>query len=280
MLVANGAQRASHRRRIPGIAPVLGALLLAIAIVGPVSAATPVTGTAPSPKVVIVVGPAHGSTGKYLASARLLARQARSYGAKVVEVYSPNATWARVKAAATGANVLIYLGHGNGTPSPYTNRPQSTNGMGLNASASGSHGNTRYYGSPYIDDIKLAPNAVVILNRLCYASGNNEWGAGNPSLSVATQRVDAYGWSFFRAGAKAVFAEGINSPAYVLKGLFKTNMTIEEIFWSSPEAVDRYERGFKSRRTPGMEAILDPYAPSRYYRSVIGDLDLEASDWR
>ena len=31
-----------------------------------------------------------------------------------VEIYSPNATWSKVKAAAQGANVLIYLGHGNG----------------------------------------------------------------------------------------------------------------------------------------------------------------------
>ena len=191
---------------------------------------------------MIVVGATHGATGKYLTVARRLASQARSYGARVSEIYSPNATWARVKAAAKGANLLIYLGHGNGTPSQYTNRPESTNGMGLNASASGSHNNTKYYGSPYIDQIQLAPNAVVILNRLCYASGNNEWGAGNPTLAVATTRVDSYGWSFFRAGAKAVFAEGITDPSYVLKGLFKTNRTIEQIFWSSPNATDRYTR--------------------------------------
>jgi len=242
--------------------------------------AGPVAGATPRPKVVIVVGPAHSATTKYIAAARQLAAQARSYGAAVFEIYSPNATWARVKAAAQGANLLIYLGHGNGTPSPYTNRAESTNGMGLNAAAGRGHANTKYYGSPYIDDIRLAPNAVVILNRLCYASGNNEWGAGNPTLAVATQRVDAYGWSFFRAGARAVFAEGVNSPAYVLAGLFRSSRTIEQIFWSSPNATDRCEREFRSRRTPGMEAVLDPSAPGRYYRSVIGKLDLKATDWR
>lgn len=292
MLFADGAQRASPRslvrRSAPRrVVPALAAFAVLAAITAPAStevAAASLTLVAvpaePAPKVVIVVGPAHGSTGNYLSNARSLARQARSYGAKVVEVYSPNATWARVKSAVQGANLLIYLGHGNGTPSPYTNRPESTNGMGLNASASGSHTNTKYYGSTYIDDLRLAPNAVVILNRLCYASGNNEWGAGNPSLAVATQRVDSYGWSFFRAGARAVFAEGIASPAYVLTGLFKSDRTIEQIFWSSPSATERYAREFASRRTPGMAAILDPYAPSRYYRSVIGKLGLRASDWR
>jgi hypothetical protein len=294
LLFAIGAPWASARTISPRLIPLVAALVVAAAFATPVAAgsssaeATDIAvtaggaaaGAAAGPKVVIVVGPAHGSTGKYLASARRLAAQARSYGARVSEIYSPNATWSRVKAAAKGANLLIYLGHGNGTPSPYTNRPESTNGMGLNASASGSHANTKYYGSPYMDQIQLAPNAVVILNRLCYASGNNEWGAGNPTLATATRRVDMYGWSFFRAGAKAVFAEGITDPSYVLKGLFKTNQTIEQIFWSSPDATDRYEREFASKKTPGMEAILDPYAPSRYYRSVIGKLTLKASDWR
>ena len=71
-------------------------------------------------KVVVVVGPvetrAPPSTSP---TRRRYASQARSYGATVIEIYSPNATWARVKAAAQGANVLIYLGHGNGSPSPY-----------------------------------------------------------------------------------------------------------------------------------------------------------------
>ena len=41
----------------------------------------------------------------------------------VIQVYSPNATWSAVKAATAGANVVIYLGHGNGWPSPYTYDP-------------------------------------------------------------------------------------------------------------------------------------------------------------
>ena len=83
-------------------------------------------------------------------SAKALAAQARSYGASVYEVYSPRATWTRVKAAAQGANVLIYLGHGNGHPSPYGAFSKYTkDGMGLNPSL----GSTRhkYYGEYYID---------------------------------------------------------------------------------------------------------------------------------
>ena len=281
MAQPNGAQRASGRHiSFRSIAARIGAILASALIIGLI-AVPAATAATPRPKVVIVVGPVGGSTGEYIASARRLAKQARSYGAAVTEIYSPNATWVRVLAATKNANLLIYLGHGNGTPSAYTNRPESTNGMGLNAAAGRGNSNTKYYGSTFVTKyIRLAPNAVVILNRLCYASGNNEWGAGNPSLATAKTRVDSYGASFFRAGAKAVFAEGITSAAYVLTGLFKTDKTFEQIFWSSPNSTRTYKMAFDSRKTPGMDAVLDPYAPSRYYRSVIGNLRLTAADWR
>ena len=280
MLDPHGAQRASRRSSaVRRLTARIGALL-AIALLAGLIAVPAAGAAAPKPKVVIVVGPVAGSTAKYIASGKALAKQAKSYGATVIELYSPNATWARVKSAAKGANLLVYLGHGNGTPSAYTNRVESTNGMGLNAAAGRGNSNTKYYGSPFIDQIQLAPNAVVILNRLCYASGNNEWGAGNPTLATAVKRVDSYGWSFFKAGAKAVFAEGITSASYVLTGLFKTNKSIEQIFWSSPNSTKTWKKTFDSRKTPGMDAVLDPYAPSRYYRSVIGNLKLTAGDWR
>ena len=66
----------------------------------------------------------------------------------------------------------------------------------------------------------------MILNRLCYASGNSEPGRANPTKSVAVQRVDNYGAGFLRASAKAVFAEGTGSAGYILSGLFRTDRTI------------------------------------------------------
>ena len=198
-----------------------------------------------------------------------------------MELYSPHATWSKVKSAAQGANILIYLGHGNGHPSPYgAFNAKTKDGMGLNSS-DGSSSHT-YYGEYYIDrDIQLAKNAVVILNRLCYASGNNEWGAGYPSKSTAVQRVDNYGAGFLRANAQAVFAEGIDSTAYILYGLFKTDRTMRQIFWSDPARDGRWDFTFGSARTPGYHATMDPLdGSSRYYRSVIGNLDLPATTWR
>jgi hypothetical protein len=259
---------------------VLGLALALVAFGG--MAANPAPAAAAGMKVVVVVGPAGSSTSKYITSAKRYASQAREYGAKVVEIYSPNATWSKVKSAAQGANVLIYLGHGNGYPSPYGPFSALTkDGLGLNKSAGNGHNNVKYYGEYYVKTyINLAPNAVVILNRLCYASGNSEWGARNPTKSVAIKRADNFAAGFLRANARAVFAEGINSASYVLQGIFKSNRTMAEIFQDAPSWSGSYDFKFKSVRTPGYSAWLDPYAPSRYYRSVIGKLSLSAASVR
>jgi hypothetical protein len=147
--------------------------LMAVAVASLGGLAAPQETRAATVKVVVVVGPAGSSTAKYRDSARVYAKLARSYGASVTEIYSPYATWTKVKRAAQGANLLIYLGHGNGYPSPYGAFQRYTkDGMGLNATSGNGNYNVKYWGEYYIDrDIQMAKNAVVILNRLCYASG-------------------------------------------------------------------------------------------------------------
>jgi hypothetical protein len=274
-----GAQRAS-RQRSPRSLRFLALTILAATLAVGGLASHPGTAAAAGKKVVIVVGPAGSNTADYIYNAKKLAAQARSYGATVYEIYTPHATWSRVKAYAQGANILIYLGHGNGYPSPYgAFSKYSKDGMGLNTT-DGSSSHT-YYGEYYIAQaIRLAPNAVVILNRLCYASGDSEWGAGNPTKSVAIARADNYAAGFLRAGAKAVFAEGINSVSFVLNGLFKTTRTFSSIFWHDPAYTGTYHFKFNSTRTPGNWAIMDPYAPSRYYKSAVGALYMTAVSWR
>ncbi len=273
-----GAQRVSLRK----VRTLMSGAFAALFIVTAMTVAAPQVEAA-GRKVVIVVGPVGSSTADYKRGANRLARQAASYGARVVKVYSPYATWARVRTAASGANLLIYLGHGNGWPSPY--RPfEATNkdGMGLNASAGHGNSNTKYFGETYMAKLALAPHAVVVLNRLCYASGNNEWGAGNPTQATAIKRVDNYGAGFIRGGAQAVFASGITNVAYVLKGLFTgpKTMTMAALFWTDPTKTLKFKLGFTSKRTAGVSALMDPYAAHRYYRSVVGKLQTTVGSWR
>jgi hypothetical protein len=244
--------------------------------------ANPPDTSAAGMKVVIVVGPVGSKTEEYRDSARYYASVARSYGASVTEIYSPNATWSRVKSAAQGANILIYLGHGNGYPSPYGSFQRYTkDGFGLNATAGNGNSNVKYWGEYYIDrDIQMAKNSVVLLNRLCYASGNSEWGAANPTKSTAIKRVDNYGAGFLRAGARVVFAEAITSIAHQIRALLKGSRSMEGIFTSHPDAADVRDFYVMSSRTTWAKIHMDPPRVGKYWRSVIGDLRMTATTFR
>lgn len=277
MPIQNGAQRASSHRSTRSV--IIG---LAFVLTTALGLANPIPAAASGLKVVIIVGPVESNTANYIYNAKRYAAQARSYGATVVEIFSPNATWSRVKSAAQGANLLIYLGHGNGSPSPYGPWSKYTkDGFGLNATAGRGNSNRKYYGEYYIDTyLHLAHNSVVILNRLCYASGNSEWGSPNPTKTAAKTRVDNYASGFLRANARAVFAEGITSASYILYGLFKTNRSIGSIFQSSSNWSTVYDFQFQSPRNPAYRDWMDPRSPGRYYRSVAGTFGMTAATFR
>ncbi len=275
---------------------LVAALIIGLLAVAPVAAAAAPSGagtTASSPnasgdppvlstaKVVIIVGATHSLTSRYRDIADGAFAEAIKYSSNVVKVYSPNATWAAVKPALQGASVVVYLGHGNGWPSPYTYDPNFTtkDGLGLNTTANNGDNNTKYYGEPYLaNEISLAPNAVVLLNHLCYASGNSEPGFPDPTMSVAMQRVDNYGAGFIKAGARAVIAEGHGSINGVIRDLFTTHQTILDL-WRNQYDYNGNEFSFQSSRSPSYSAYMDPDSPSGgYYRSLVGNPSLRTED--
>lgn len=255
------------------IALLAATAMLAGALVLPSTAAG-----ASALKIVVIVGAVHGQTGSYLERGEAAYQEARKYSSNVVKVFSPCATWSKVKAAISGAAIVIYFGHGNGYPSPYRTSPwpYSQNGFGLNATCNDGHNNTKYYGEYYIaKDADLAANAVVMLHNLCYASGNSEPGYEEPSLSVAKQRVDNYAAGFLAAGARIVIAEGHGSPAYYLWALFNTRQTMDAM-WRAAPSYKAHVQSWASSRSPGFTAQIDPdkATPSGFYRSIVGSLSL------
>lgn len=260
--------------RLP-IASIAVALALLVGLAAP--AAAPIRAAASDgAKVVIVVGATHGTTARYRDYANAAYAEAIKYTSNVVKVYSPNATWARVKAAAAGANIIIYFGHGNGWPSPYTYDPKYTtkNGFGLNATAGNGDYNTKYYGEPYVAQLDLAPNAIVMLHHLCYASGNSEPGDAAPSLATAKKRVDNFAAGFLRTKARAVLAEGLRGPVEYLRAIFTTDQTIDSL-WRGASNANGNVITFASSRTPGETVQMDPETPtSGFYRALTGDPNL------
>lgn len=242
------------------------ALLAGLGLLTPPSAAA-----ASDPKVVIIVGPTEGTTDHYRDVADDAYAEARKYSSDVVKVYSPNATWSKVKSATVGASIVVYLGHGNGWPSPYNYDPDYTtkDGFGLNTTAGNGDSNNKYYGEPSVSTLDLAPNAVIILNHLCYASGNSEPDDADPTQSVARKRVDNYGAGFLAGGAGAVIAEGHGSAASAIKALFTTDGSVLDAWRSMPNHHDN-EESFASLRTSGATAYTDTDTPDGgYYRSLV-----------
>ncbi len=268
------------------------ALVLGLLAAAPVAASTSTAGAAAAAevstgstlstaKVVIIVGAISSATSNYRSIADSAYAEAIKWSSNVVKVYSPYATWAAVKLALQGASVVVYLGHGNGWPSPYTYDPAYTtkDGLGLNATAGNGDNNLKYYGEPYLaNEIHLAPNAVVLLNHLCYASGNSEPGNAEPTLSVAKQRADNYGQGFLKAGARAVIAEGHGSINSMIRDLFTTHQTVLDV-WRSQSNYHGNEFSFPSMRSPAYTDFMDPDSASGgYYRSLVGNPWLRTED--
>jgi hypothetical protein len=257
-----------------------------IGLVGIVAA--PAASAAVTPmKVVIVVGPTGTGTAHNIAEGRALAAKARGYGATVIEVYSPNATFARVRAAATGANVFIYMGHGSGWPSPYKPfNADRKDGMGLNTALRHGNLNVSYYGETYLRKyIHLAANSVVLLRGLCYSAGNSEPGKPAPTVAAGKLRVDNYSAGFLRTGAKAVFAEPYGSVSYVLDWVFTGTTTVRDIFMTGG---DRWGHSggtmastvFPSHRNNWATGIYQRDSSGKFRRSVVGLLTLNAASVR
>ena len=222
-------------------------------------------------KVVIIVGAVHGQTDSYRDRGDAAYAEAKKYTPNVTKVYSPNATWSKVKSATTNANIVIYMGHGNGWPSPYTYDPNYTtkDGFGLNATAGNGDYNVKYYGEPYVDDLDLAPNAIILLHHLCYASGNSEPGKAEPTVSTAKQRATNYAAGFLRSPARAVIADGHMGAAYYLRGLFTTNQSILSLWRNAPN-YNGNEFSFASTRNAGRTVYMDPDSPTKsFYRSLV-----------
>ncbi len=199
-------------------------------------------------KVAIIVGPVGEElTPVYISLAETAADAAEDRGASVARAYSPDADAKSVLKAVRGANIVIYFGHGVGSPNPYSDTPSplTTNGWGLNGpNAKGDHsdsfadGTLAYYGEAWIaEHAKPAPGWVMIYSNACYAPGAGEGQHEKASRKVAAERVSAYSRApLADLGASAFFATDFYEGAAHLVGalLDGPNRPYRDIFMSEP----------------------------------------------
>ncbi len=256
--------------------------MLLVGLAAPAVGAVPaVSAAAPVPKVVVIVGPAGQATDRYRSEARAAAALARQYTPDVTELYSPDATWPAVRTALQGASLVIYMGHGNGWPSKYRDHlyPPTQNGFGLNPEAGGDDGAHQYFGEgPIAKSIELADDAVVLLNHLCYASGNTEPGLPEGTVDEARQRVDNFAAGFIKAGAAAVVAEAYASPNHMIRAVLGSNRSIESA-WRGAPSRNGNAFAFESGRSDGYVAQMDPESvDGGFTRSIVLKTGLVPAD--
>ncbi len=226
------------------IATLVATILASLGLATPARSVTPV-------KVAVIVGPVGDElTPVYISLAEAAAVAAETRGATVARAYSPDASAENVLAAVQDANIVVYLGHGVGTPNPYAERPDpaTTNGWGLNGpSATGSHadswrdGTLAYYGEAWIaKHAKPAPGWVMIYSNACYAPGASEGFDTLATEEVAAQRVSAYSRApLAEMGASAYFATDYYEGAAHLVGTLIDGPTraYGEVFATEPRFV-------------------------------------------
>ena len=239
-------QRSCPRGRgVRQVLVIVAALAITVASFG---LAAPAQGATPA-RVAIIVGPVGEQlTPVYISLADAAATAAETRGAVVAKAYSPDADAEQVLAAVEGANIVIYLGHGVGTPNPYseTASAETMNGWGLNGpGADGvSHadsfgdGALAYYGEAWIaENAKPAPGWVMIYSNACYAPGASEGFDTPADEQTAAARVSAYSRApLADLGASAYFATDFYAGAAHLVGtlLDQPNLPYADVFASEP----------------------------------------------
>ena len=199
--------------------------------------------------MAIIVGPVGEElTPVYISLADAAATAAETRGAVVATAYSPEADAEAVLAAVEGANIVIYLGHGVGTPNPYSEHgqrrdherlgPQRTGADGVSHADTFADGSLAYYGEAWIaEHARPAPGWVMIYSNACYAPGASEGFDEPADEQTAAERVSAYSRApLAELGASAYFATDFYAGAAHLVGtlLDQPNLPYAEVFASEP----------------------------------------------
>jgi PKD repeat protein len=277
----------------------LAFLMAATAIIAPHS----VRAGAAGQKVVIIVGPVASLSSDYRSRGDSIASAATALGATVVKVYTPNATWANVRAAVSGANIIVYIGHGSGYPNPYgsTLLTDRTNGWGLNRIAGvdssdptgdGDNLSTQMvycgeaalegkpltsYNSAYCSGgpITPAPGFVMVFSNACYAPGAGETEETTPSSEqTALARVNYYSRAFLALGG-TYFASDVGSRSVVENILRNPTRSFGDIFKMSQGYSATALRTFPHWFVGGAEAWIQrtqgPGGLMSYWYAFAGD---------
>jgi hypothetical protein len=190
----------------------------------------------PPLKAVLLVGPIDGDDGDWTTAEKqnmdLAAAELEANGVQVIKFYTPNNDWEQIKAAAAGAHLVFYRGHGvYWSPFPHP----TVGGLALK---------DRFVSSDDIrDDLHLAPNAIVMLYG-CFTAGSSGVEDDLIDSAEAQRRVAQYSHPFIDAGVAGYYANWYGDAFQMFVRYLFQGMTLGEAYEAysdfSSDTVERY----------------------------------------
>lgn len=178
-------------------------------------------------KAILVVGYQEDGTKEAMKSIDELADFFTKKGIKVEKFYDSKADWEKIKTAAKGANFFVYRGHGTS--------------LGDNGDPGGLCIAQRISSKTIEQDLKLAPNALIIFKSVCYGAGSSAGDDGDIGIIEATKRVTSYAKPFFKTGAAAYYANNQEAGCLHFLNDFFDGETISKCFENSSTTWNQVE---------------------------------------
>lgn len=196
-------------------------------------------------KAVVVVGPTESFTQTQINEAKQIAEVLEKHGITVHTFYHPNAKWEAITAAASNAHYLVYLGHGllqaDGiTPGGWVlSEPQFI----LN--------------DRIASEMTLAPNALVLMQSVCYATGASSTDKTPVKAKVALDRALAFSSPF------------LNQPiaGYVAINTVGGIVTFLNNFFSDKSL----STAFKATMHSGLKTVVDQPLSGYNYQCIMAE---------
>ncbi len=153
-------------------------------------------------KAVAIVGEVGDLTSIFKGDMDVAVQALQNHGVAVERFYYGDRSfgWGDIVAAAAGAHMLLYMGHGVKWGGSWSH-PTLVGGLFL--------GNESVHPDQIRSDLAgwMADDAVVILSHVCYSAGEMAYdGSGEPSQAEAERRVRMYAAPFVDVGLEAYFA--------------------------------------------------------------------------
>jgi hypothetical protein len=219
------------------------------------------------PKAVLVVGPVdppeHTSTLYYIQWSNDLATIMQNNGMQVVKVYWPDSTWENVRAAISGASIVVYKGHGYGlgeVPADPTDMYGSL------------HGFCRLGTQDMLFTTnRLAKNAIGFW-FCCYCGGASSSDSTTVDEALARRRIEGYSSTMIQMGGIGYFS--CVDEAAIIKDLFLyPDKTLGEIYRDHGGVADNI---YNHVLFPELAVWFDGSQATTWGRAFVGDPNITA----